>query len=376
MPVALTPVRVLLTVPHMNRTASPYREMMALARYLPDSVYRLTVCTLRDTGFEETAPILASMNVPSLVAPFRPTGHNVRQFVRSIRLQNAIDRLGPFEIQHSMDFTSSPFEAIMALTRSRAYVYSQRNLNENGHRLFLKIKIRCARRIISISDAVTRFLLTETDQSRIREVTLGIDLENHYIAPMPNVCEPRILMVGQFERRKRHQDAIRAIAVLQSEFPRLRLMLVGNTFDEPYVAELHALAAETGLHDRVEFLGPRTDVMDLMRHASALILCSDREAFGWVLIEAMSVGLPVIASDVDGPRQIIEHNKTGLLVPVGDIQGYAAGIRRLLTSPELCSSLAASARIAVERNYSAHTMVQKIRQVYREVIPQESGCRN
>lgn len=368
------PIRVLLTVPHMNCTASPYREMMAMARYLPDEKFQLTICTLRDSGFEETAPLLTSMNVASLVAPFRPTGHNLWQLARSLRLQRAIDRLGPFDIQHSMDFTSSPFEALMALSRARTYIYSQRNLNENGHRLFLKLKLRCARRVISISDAVTRFLVSEADLTRIREIPLGIDPEERNTPPARDHAEPRILMVGQFERRKRHQDAIRAVALLKPEFPHVRLELVGNTFDETYLNDLRALTHQLGLDDNVEFLGPRTDVMDLMRRASALVLCSESEAFGWVIVEAMSVGLPVVASAVDGPRQIIEQEKSGLLVAVGDVQGYASQIRRILTNAELSASLAGCARTTVEGKYSAYTMVQRIRQVYRELTHQEDVC--
>ena len=366
------PIRVLLTVPHLNRTASPYRETMALAKHLARDQFQLTICALRAHGFSEAEPFIQSLGVRCFVAPFRPTGRSLKHFIVSWQEQKTIDSYGPFDIQHSMDFTSSPFEAVIARWRSRNFVYSQRNLNENGHTSLLKIKTVFAQRIISISHSVSQFLLAEgVSSSTIREIYLGIDTELPENPAQSQPCEPPyVLFVGQFERRKRHQDAIRALALLQSEFPTLKLLLIGNTFDEKYVNQLHELADNLGLSDRVLFLGPRSDVLHLMRSASALLLCSEKEAFGWVLVEAMSVGLPVISSAVDGPREIIEHEKTGLLVPVGDVEAYAHQLRRLMNSGELCGALKAQASATVKERHSARTMVRSIQDVYMEMLNQ------
>ena len=376
MPPLSKPIRVLLTVPHLNRTASPYRETMAIAKHLQRDQFQLTICALRGQGFSEAAPIIQDLGVRCFVAPFRPTGRSLKHFVASFREQKTIDRYGPFDIQHSMDFTSSPFEALMARLRSRHFVYSQRNLNENGHTSLLKVKTICAHRIITISHSVSEFLLAKgVGSSAIREIYLGLDIEctengtQNGVKPRP--CEPPyVLFVGQFERRKRHQDAIRALALLTSEFPALKLLLIGNTFDEQYVTELRALSNGLGLSEKVLFLGPRPDVLDLMRNASALLLCSEKEAFGWVLVEAMSVGLPVISSAVDGPRELIEHGKTGLLVPVGDIEAYAYHLRRLVNGGELRDKLRAEALAIVKERHSARTMVRNIQNVYMEVLNQ------
>jgi glycosyltransferase involved in cell wall biosynthesis len=364
------PIRILLTVPHLNRTASPYRETMALAKYLSRAEFHLTICALRNSGFSETAPILQDIGVPCFVAAFRPTGRSPRHFLASFREQKTINRYGPFDIQHSLDFTSSPFEAVMARLHLRPFVYSQRNLNENGHKSLLKIKAACAQRIITISGTVSRFLLAEGVRSRtIREIYLGLDIESNGDGHRTPLSEhPYILFIGQFEPRKRHQDAIRAFALIQTEFPTLDLWLVGNTFDEQYLKELRELVDQLGLSKRIHFLGPRTDVLDLMRSASALLLCSESEAFGWVLVEAMSVGLPIVCSAVDGPCELIEHEKNGLLVPVGDIQGYAYQLRRLISSRELPSALSAHALSTVKEKHSALAMVHKIQAVYREML--------
>jgi hypothetical protein len=122
----------------------------------------------------------------------------------------------------------------------------------------------------------------------------------------------------------------------------------------------------------VEFLGTRTDVPELMGRAAAVVLCSESEAFGWVIVEAMAHGAPVIASAVDGPGEIIEHGRTGLLVPCRDVAGYAAAMRSLLACPGLGASLAENARRAVAERFSAAAMVDGIRAVYREILDHPS----
>ncbi len=365
------PVSVLLTVPHLNRTSSPYRETMAMAARLPGRGFRLTLCALREIGFRETAPLLKDLGVDAFVAPFRPTGRSLRHFLESRAAQSAIARRGPFAIQHSLDFTSSPYEALAAARRSRIFIYNQRNLNEGGHELALRLKARVARRVICISGAAEDLLLRlRAPAAKLRRVPLGMELPEPAPAAAPRDAG-RFLFVGQMQRRKRHGDAIRALALAARNHPHARLAIVGNVFDPVYLEELKHLAAELGVAGRVEFLGMRTDVPDLMRRAEAVLLCSESEAFGWVILEAMAHGAPVIASSVDGPKEIIEHERTGLLVPCGDIAGYAAAMGSLLAYPALAASLAENARRAVAERYSAARMVDGIEAVYREVLDEK-----
>jgi glycosyltransferase involved in cell wall biosynthesis len=364
-----TPVSVLLTVPHLNRTSSPYRETMAIAARLPACGFRLTICALREIGFRETAPLLMDLGIHAFVAPFRPTGRSLRHWMESLAAQSAIARSGPFAIQHSLDFTSSPYEALAAAKRSRIFIYSQRNLNEGGHEFALRLKARIARRVVCISRATEDLLRRlRVPAAKLRRVPLGMELPRP--APAATRDRGRFLFVGQIQRRKRHGDAIRALALIARGYPHARLSIAGNVFDAAYLDELKRLAAELGVASRVEFLGTRTDVPDLMRRAEALLLCSESEAFGWVILEAMAHGAPVIASSVDGPSEIIEHGRTGLLVDCSDVAGYAAAMRSLLASPSVGASLAENARRAVAERYSAAAMVNGIHAVYREVLNQ------
>ena len=285
------PVSVLLTVPHLNRTSSPYRETMAMASRLPACGFRLTICALREIGFQETAPLLKDLGIHAFVAPFRPTGRSLRHFLESRAAQSAIARSGPFAIQHSLDFTSSPYEALAAARHSRIFIYSQRNLNEDGHELALHVKARVAqpRRL-----HLPRHRRSPRCASTCPPPNCGACRSawncRRRRQPPRRATAGRFLFVGQIQRRKRHDDAIRALALVARDYPHARLAIAGNVFDPVYFEELKRLAAELDVASRVEFLGTRTDVPDLMRRAEAVVLCSESEAFGWVILEAMAHG--------------------------------------------------------------------------------------
>ncbi len=364
------PIPVLLTVPHMTRTASPYREMMAIVELLPRSDFKLSVCALRDGGFAETAPLLEKLGVECFVARFRPTGRNLSAFYDSWRDQAIIDQRGPFAIQHSLDFTSSPFEALMARLRSRVYICSQRNLNENGHENLLKLKMFLSQRVIAISNTVQQFLLDRgVPAQKIRKIELGLKLTD--------ISGERrrgyFLCVSQIERRKRQKDAILALSVIADEFPEARLGIAGNVYDQEYLQALQQCAIEHGLAERVEFLGPRKDILDLMAQSNGLIHCSESEAFGWVIVEAMSVGTPVIASASDGPREIIDHQRTGILLNCGDVPGYASAMRTLISDPHVTAALSANGRQEVVRRFSVATMVDRTRAAYLECLGENAA---
>lgn len=359
---------VLLTVPHLSPAASPYREMIEIARRLPRDEFGLTICSLRADGEAETRPLLERLGVPAFVARFRPRGKTPRHFAASLRDQALIDCQGRFDIQHSLDFTSSPFEALVSRWKSRAFVYTQRQLNEGGSAAGLRIKIALAQRIIAIAGNVEDFLRRNgASAGKIRKIYLGLDPDNVARPESQPQDAAYVLSVGHIQRRKRQEDAIRALALLGPEWEHVRLVLIGAVYEADYQVELERLAASLGLSRRVEFLGPRNDVPVWMRHAQALIHCAESEAFGWVLLEAMAAGLPVVAAAVDGPKEILSHRKTGLLVPVGQPAEFAQALRTVFAEPGLAETLVCAGRQAVEERFSARAMVDGIAAVYREL---------
>jgi glycosyltransferase involved in cell wall biosynthesis len=364
-------IRVLLTVPHLSRTQSPYREMMAIARHINRDDFDLTICALRNGGFEETGPVLDKLGIPWFVTIFRSRNRSLGELKVVFDGQNEMARRGPFDIQHSLDFTSNPTEAIGARIRSRRYVYNQRNMNENGHPPALRMKFRFSNRIVAIANHVREFLLEQgAPESKIVKIFNGIDLEDadREIAKVTSEPGNLILVLGQIEPRKRHQDIIKAMPMVLAKHPEVKLALAGNVYHHEYLAGLKKLVSELNLTEKVEFLGPRNDVPELMRQSKAIVLASESEGLPWVILEAMAARLPFVGSNIGAHSEVIENGRTGLLSPLGNPAGYAASLDQLLSDPEFAARIGCEGRAAAERNFSAVGMVRNTERLYRDMM--------
>ena len=130
-------------------------------------------------------------------------------------------------------------------------------------------------------------------------------------------------------------------AIIDSGLP-IRLAAVGRG---PLREELHARHVELGLGDRFQFLGQRDDVLQLLAGADAFVLASRHEGLPVALMEATSVGLPVVASRVGGIPQVLEEEVDALLVPTGDPDLLAQAMKRLASDPELRDRLGRRAKL-------------------------------
>ena len=140
---------------------------------------------------------------------------------------------------------------------------------------------------------------------------------------------PRIITVGNLKQVKNHALLLRAFARLN--VPEARLMIVGQGPEEQ---RLRDLTAKLGLQDRVILAGFHPNPAALYATADLFALSSDHEGFGSVLVEALSFGLPVVATDCpSGPAEILGDGQWGHLVPVGDAEALAATLQAALSAP-------------------------------------------
>ena len=147
------------------------------------------------------------------------------------------------------------------------------------------------------------------------------------------------------------------------DFQGAKLVLVGEgRWLRKYQAQVKVLG------DRVLFLGRRKDVGALMAAADIFVLPSLREAFGLVLLEATVAGLPIIATDVGGIPEIVENQKTGLLVKSKDGQALASAIKNLLQNPQKCAEFVRAQRERMEAEFTAKEMAEKTGEVYQEIL--------
>ena len=213
----------------------------------------------------------------------------------------------------------------------------------------------------------------EVSEERLRLIPRGVDLEAFPYHPPQRHSqkEKTIGMIGRITPLKGHVDFIRAISRVARLYPTVRVVIVGDAppGKEKYRQELEMLARRLGLHHTIEFKETTHDIPTLLAELDLLVLASRTpEAFGRVLIEAGSCGVPVVATRVGGVVEVVEDGKEGLLVPPKDPAALSEAILRLLKEPELAEEFSRNFREKIEREYSLEKMVERTIQVYQEAL--------
>jgi glycosyltransferase involved in cell wall biosynthesis len=155
-----------------------------------------------------------------------------------------------------------------------------------------------------------------------------------------------LLAMGRLHPNKDFPTLFRALALLPGE---AHLMLAG---EGPERGALESLAGELGIAARVHFLGWRRDVGALLAASEMLIVPSRIEPLGNVVLEGFSAARPVVATAADGPRELIEDGRTGLLVPIGDHRALAGAIAGLLADSARAAAIGAAGRAAFEAHHA------------------------
>lgn len=200
--------------------------------------------------------------------------------------------------------------------------------------------------------------------SRFSCVPNGVDLSK--FRPRVNALEntPTILMLGTLSPNKGQTLGVQAIRVMSQWSPNVRLRIVGEGPDRE---ALGSLVKGLGLEGRVELLGCREDVPELMAEAHVLWQLSESEGMSMVVLEAMATGLPVVGFDVRGTRDVVVHGKTGYLVPFGDVKMIAQRTADLLNDVATYRMISQHARHRVEHHFSLESMVDGHERVLRAV---------
>lgn len=160
-----------------------------------------------------------------------------------------------------------------------------------------------------------------------------------------------IVTAGRISGQKNQLLLVRAFADISREFPDLLLRIYGEVQEDAVYRRLVGFIEEKQLKDRVFFMGVTDDLKQKMAGASMFVLSSDYEGMPNALIEAMAMGLPVIATDCPcgGPAMLIENGKNGMLVPVEGRQELEEAMRMLLLEPERAATMGKEAEKIIQR---------------------------
>ncbi len=180
------------------------------------------------------------------------------------------------------------------------------------------------------------------------------------------VCDdcPVAVHLGNFRPVKNQEFALRGLKLLLERGKRVCFVFIG---DGDTLRRCVALSEELGVGDYVRFLGRRNDVFSILPLADFMINTSISEAFSVALLEGMSVGLPVVATDVGGNREIVLHNRTGLLVGVDADDEFADAVEYLLCDSDARERLGKAGRERVISEFSFERMNRSYLSLYKRV---------
>ena len=230
-------------------------------------------------------------------------------------------------------------------------------------------------RMICVSDAVRRDVVRDDPAAAGLVETVHNGVDRRLFQPLRDRTKvrrefglthgPLVVVVARLTEQKGHRDLIEALVLLRGQWPNLQCFCVG---DGELRDSLEALAVSRGVSRMCRFVGSRDDVMDFYAAADIVLLPSHSEGFPFVLLEALALGKPVIATSVNGVPEVIEHMKTGLLVKARDVAGMAGAMQFLLEHPERAMQLGAAGRAVVQEHFTVDRMVEKTVAVFDDAV--------
>ncbi len=353
-------------------------QAVELALRLDPAHYAVTLGCLQLAG-----PLLAKLEGSSVAVMEWKTRGGVNSpagIYQILRLAKFLRRKR-FEVVHLHDLWSNLLGIPAAwLARVPVIISSRRDL---AHLAWYTPKRRkILRHLQSLSTAVLvnsgeiRQQLVHEDgfpPASIRVVHNGIDLDRFKnlqvnrarLLPGLENCKLIVSVANMHSDVKGQPTLIKAAAEVCAKFPQAKFVLIG---DGTRRAAFENMAAELGLKNNVLFLGQRHDVADLLAGCDIAVLPSQAEGFPNALLEYMAAGLPAIATDVGGNREVIEHGVNGLLCAPNNPNAMAKAILHLLENPEAASTMAHAGRERVRRDFNFDKLVANTDALYTDLL--------
>lgn len=229
--------------------------------------------------------------------------------------------------------------------------------------------------VVTVSKYVERYLVEAgIPGDRITTVSTGVDFARYDRSTIAGDLRaelnlsaetPLVGTVAILRAKKGHADILDAVPAVLQHFPDAHFVFAG---DGAQTANLKARIEAEGLVGRVHLLGLRRDVTNVLASLDVFVLPTHQEALGTAFIEAGAMGLPIVATNVDGVPEVVQDGRTGLLVPVRDGKAIAEAICRLLGDPIYRQSMGANAAEFVRRKFSREVMAQGMERLYSQLL--------
>ena len=323
---------------------------------------------------------IQSLGIPLLDYP-TPSMFSPRTFRQQLRLRRDL-RHYEIQILHTYGFYANVFAIPAArLARTPVIIASVRDTGVYLTPMMQqaqKTACRMAHCIVANSYAVRDWLVNDgVNPNSIRVIWNGIVVPNQgrpkelrirtELGISPD--SPVVATVCRVNRSKGLEYLLQAATTVVREMPTVRFVIVGTDGNEPgYQSELETTAAKLGIREHVLFIGQRTDVADILNEVDLSVLPTLSEGLSNVLLEAMAAGLPIVATRVGGNPEVVQHDKTGILIPPKDSVSLSRAICEILRNRDLASRFGQAGRERVVRDFSIQSAIQRTEELYTELL--------
>jgi glycosyltransferase involved in cell wall biosynthesis len=362
--------RILQIIPTLDR-AGAEKQLCLLARGLPRDEFDVHVCALTRGG-----PLEAELREAGI--PLAIIGKRWKLDPRAFwRLKQHIAGLRPDLIQTWMFAANTYGFAAARACGLNNVVIGQRCVDpwKSGMQLTLdrQLASRCRGVVVNSAGVRDFYVRHGAPADRVRIIPNAVAIPNppsttrrQLLAELGLPENARLIgLVGRLWPQKRVKDAIWAADLLKVIRDDVHLLIVG---DGPQRAALERFRDLVCIRGKVHFLGERGDVPRLLPHFDMLWSTSGYEGQSNAILEAMACGVPVVATDIPGTRELVVPGETGYLLPVGDRAAFCKFSERLLNDAALAGRFSAAARQRVQSEFSVDKMIERHVGLYRELL--------
>jgi glycosyltransferase involved in cell wall biosynthesis len=251
------------------------------------------------------------------------------------------------------------------LVRSASYGKIVLHLHYNGGEAGRSGPIRIRPWMADCVVALSKAVATDVAGMKPRVVYYGIKPRPE---PKQRCDVDQSIVIGAASRLVRVKGIVhlvRAVALLREQFPNIRVEIAGTG---PEHQSLQEEVFTLGLGDAVVFAGWQADIWPWLARWDIFVQPSLGEGFGMAALEAMAAGLPVVATSVGGLPELVEHGRTGYVVPPAQPEALAAALRELLQNADRRQTMGIAGRVRVEQHFSVERMTRSLAQIYDELL--------
>ena len=287
------------------------------------------------------------------------------------RFRTLVSRFDPHVIHSHLPATG----VMTRLFGGRPVVYTEHNIADS-YRFptgpLNRLTYGRNRAVGAVSDAVATSLASFPGPSPVvipNGVAVSVaDEERHKVRSELDIADetPLLVQVGNIRPLKGHENLIAAVAILARDTPDFFVASIGGEKNAGDLARVESSAAAAGVSDRIRFLGRRDDARSFIAAADVFVNPSDVEGLPLVVLEALALARPVVATAVGGVPAVVIDGATGLLVPPKDPQALARAMATMLRDDDRGRFGVAGSSL-VEARYGAATMVESYERIYAEV---------